>query len=36
MLIGTPTEEFFMKELRCSRLKVQIAGRELRVDPIVA
>jgi len=32
--IGTPTD--FMKELRCSRLKVQIAGRELRVDPIVA
>lgn len=28
--------EFFIQELRCSYLKIQIAGRELRVDPIVA
>jgi hypothetical protein len=34
MLIGT--FEFFIQELRCSYLKIQIAGRELRVDPIVA
>jgi hypothetical protein len=30
------TFEFFIQELRCSYLKIQIAGRELRVDPIVA